>query len=363
MDYYYDQHYADLHDYVNNGAWDIIDCPSHLSFYEVEEGDNTVNVSQLTFTFVLRRKTLFYTVNLIVPCVLIAFLSVGIFYLPSDAGEKMTMCISVLLALVVFLLLVSKILPPTSETVPLISKYLIFTFIMNIFTILFTVIIINWNFRSPRTHRMSRFVYLIFIVYLPRLLLMSRPAPHERQMSRSNSNHLESVVYRDNTYSTLISAASNTSEAYHSMTELGAAGKDDDCPLCNARRSTSVFFDSRRQKTISGSVVRSRSAESARNHHENREIFSDQSFFATTAANCSQIRREQYRLSRRHNTQSSSTRSRDSNDAKKMASNFDSSSSGCNFLDSVETQKAIKAIRYIAAHLKNEDDYNEVDII
>ena len=36
----------------------------------------------------LRRKTLFYTVNLIIPCVGISFLTVLVFYLPSDSGEK-----------------------------------------------------------------------------------------------------------------------------------------------------------------------------------------------------------------------------------------------------------------------------------
>lgn len=36
----------------------------------------------------MRRKTLFYTVNLIVPCVALTFLTVLVFYLPSDSGEK-----------------------------------------------------------------------------------------------------------------------------------------------------------------------------------------------------------------------------------------------------------------------------------
>lgn len=38
----------------------------------------------------MRRKTLFYTVNLIVPCVALTFLTVLVFYLPSDSGEKVS---------------------------------------------------------------------------------------------------------------------------------------------------------------------------------------------------------------------------------------------------------------------------------
>jgi nicotinic acetylcholine receptor len=113
--------------------------------------------------------------------VLISFLSVFVFYLPTDAGEKMTLSISILLALVVFLLLISKILPPTSIVIPLIAKYLLFTLIMNITTIFFTVVTINYNYRTPRTHKMPNWIRRLCIDILPRILRMERPKKYERE--------------------------------------------------------------------------------------------------------------------------------------------------------------------------------------
>jgi hypothetical protein len=45
----------------------------------------------------MRRKTLFYTVNLIIPCMGISFLTVLTFYLPSDSGEKVKLFVSIIL--------------------------------------------------------------------------------------------------------------------------------------------------------------------------------------------------------------------------------------------------------------------------
>lgn len=42
------------------------------------------------FNITMRRKTLFYTVNLIIPCMGISFLTILVFYLPSDSGEKVS---------------------------------------------------------------------------------------------------------------------------------------------------------------------------------------------------------------------------------------------------------------------------------
>lgn len=168
---YNNKNFVDLSDYWKSGTWDIIEVPAYLNIYEGPHPTET----DITFYIIIRRKTLFYTVNLILPTVLISFLCVLVFYLPAEAGEKVTLGISILLSLVVFLLLVSKILPPTSLVLPLIAKYLLFTFIMNTVSILVTVIIINWNFRGPRTHRMPPWIRAVFLYYLPIVLLMKRP--------------------------------------------------------------------------------------------------------------------------------------------------------------------------------------------
>ncbi|ESO00681.1 hypothetical protein HELRODRAFT_82780, partial [Helobdella robusta] len=173
LDWYDDKQKIDLSDYVFSGTWDIMSCPGNLSLeFDQTEGYNR---SYIIYSIKMRRKTLYYTTNLILPCILISFLSMCVFLLPAEALEKMTLCISILLALVVFLLLVSKILPPTSLTVPLIEKYLLFTFIMNLITIFITVFIINYSFRTPRTHKMPSWIRNLFLNFLPRLVLLKRP--------------------------------------------------------------------------------------------------------------------------------------------------------------------------------------------
>ncbi|PIO52336.1 Cation transporter family protein [Teladorsagia circumcincta] len=163
--------WVDLSEYAPSSIWDVMDAPASL-----------VNKrSRIEFQVRIRRKTLFYTVVLIIPTVLMAFLSMAVFFLPTDSGEKMTLTISVLLSIVVFLLLVSKILPPTSSTIPLMAKYLLLTFVLNVITILVTVIIINVYFRGPTTHRMPKWVRKLFLEWMPHAMCMQRPKSQVRK--------------------------------------------------------------------------------------------------------------------------------------------------------------------------------------
>jgi drug/metabolite transporter (DMT)-like permease len=76
------------------------------------------------YTVILLRKPLYYLINLVLPSVFISFCGVLVFVLPPDSGEKVSMSVTLLLASTVFLLIVSEIMPPQSDVVPLIGNNL-----------------------------------------------------------------------------------------------------------------------------------------------------------------------------------------------------------------------------------------------
>lgn len=124
----------------------------------------------------MRRKTLYYATNLILPCVLVSMLTMIVFYLPATAGEKVTFTISILLALIVFLqVLVTNLLPPSSINLPLFAKYLLFTIVIDVCSIINTIISLNWNWKTPRTDSMPRWLRTFFFKYLAKMLMMERP--------------------------------------------------------------------------------------------------------------------------------------------------------------------------------------------
>ena len=77
----------------------------------------------VTFTIHMTRRSLFYIINLIFPCLLIYAVSFLGFFLPVESGEKVNLEITILLALVVFLLIVGETLPPTPDAIPVLGEY------------------------------------------------------------------------------------------------------------------------------------------------------------------------------------------------------------------------------------------------
>ena len=162
-----------LNDYYKSTEWDLlaVKAKKNHKYYPC----CSEPYPDIKFNITIRRKTLFYTVNLILPCVAICSVTLLVFYIPANSGEKITMGITILNSLNIFLLLVAEINPPTSLATPLIGKYLLFTMVLVTCSIIVTVFVLNIHFRSPSTHVMSPWVQELFLKVLPRLLFMQRP--------------------------------------------------------------------------------------------------------------------------------------------------------------------------------------------
>ena len=76
----------------------------------------------------LKRKPLFYVLNIILPCVMLSILQLMVFLVPPSAGEKVSLGVTVLLSFTVFLLMVSDNMPQTSLYIPLLGKNKHFTY-------------------------------------------------------------------------------------------------------------------------------------------------------------------------------------------------------------------------------------------
>uniref|UniRef100_A0ABI7ZF75 Cholinergic receptor nicotinic gamma subunit n=1 Tax=Felis catus TaxID=9685 RepID=A0ABI7ZF75_FELCA len=164
--------FIDPEAFTENGEWAIRHRPAKM-LLDVEAPAEEAGHQKVVFYLLIQRKPLFYIINIIAPCVLISSVAILIYFLPAKAGgQKCTVAINVLLAQTVFLFLVAKKVPETSQAVPLISKYLTFLLVVTILIVVNAVVVLNVSLRSPHTHSMARRVRKVFLRLLPQLLRM-----------------------------------------------------------------------------------------------------------------------------------------------------------------------------------------------
>ncbi|XP_044068096.1 neuronal acetylcholine receptor subunit alpha-2-like isoform X1 [Siniperca chuatsi] len=201
---------VDQMDYWESGEWVIVNA---VGKYNTKKYECCTEIyADITYYFIIRRLPLFYTINLIIPCLLISCLTVLVFYLPSQCGEKITLCISVLLSLTVFLLLITEIIPSTSLVIPLIGEYLLFTMVFVTLSIIITIFVLNVHHRSPQTHGMPHWVRRVFLDLVPRVLFMKRPPGTAKQHCKK----LIEMMHRPTTIST-----TGNSQAFWTGLETG----------------------------------------------------------------------------------------------------------------------------------------------
>uniref|UniRef100_A0A3Q0RRH9 Uncharacterized protein n=1 Tax=Amphilophus citrinellus TaxID=61819 RepID=A0A3Q0RRH9_AMPCI len=164
---------ADVSGYMPNGEWDLLEVPGDRN--EVFYDCCAEPYPDVTFVVTLRRRTLFYALNLLIPCVLLSSMTLLVFLLPANSGEKISLGITVLLSLTVFMLMVAEIMPATSDSVPLIGQYFASTMVIVGMSVVATVIVLQFHHHNPDSGHMPRWVNLVLLQWVPWFLRMKRP--------------------------------------------------------------------------------------------------------------------------------------------------------------------------------------------
>jgi len=90
---------VDISDYVDSNEWALVAHPAekHVKYYSCCREP----YPDLTFTIRLKRIAVFYNYILVLPCVLLSFLTLVIFWLPPESPAKMMLGLLFLLSVFV----------------------------------------------------------------------------------------------------------------------------------------------------------------------------------------------------------------------------------------------------------------------
>ncbi|XP_057375238.1 neuronal acetylcholine receptor subunit alpha-10-like [Daphnia carinata] len=160
---------GDVSNYQTNGEFDLVDFEAihHEEYYSCCPEP----YPDITYVIKMKRRPLFYVFNLILPCLLINGIALLVFYVPSESGEKVTLGISSLLSMTVFLMTIRESLPPTEKT-PLISLYYGVSICLVSFASGLSVVTLNLHHRGLRGTEVPYILRRIILGGLARLVFL-----------------------------------------------------------------------------------------------------------------------------------------------------------------------------------------------
>ncbi|XP_017120691.1 acetylcholine receptor subunit alpha-type acr-16 isoform X8 [Drosophila gunungcola] len=164
---------GDLSDFITNGEWYLLAMPGKK---------NTIVYAccpepyvDITFTIQIRRRTLYYFFNLIVPCVLISSMALLGFTLPPDSGEKLTL-----------------------------GTYFNCIMFMVASSVVLTVVVLNYHHRTADIHEMPPWIKSVFLQWLPWILRMGRPGRKITRKTILLSNRMKELELKERSSKSLL---------------------------------------------------------------------------------------------------------------------------------------------------------------
>lgn len=156
---------ADLDRYTASGEWKLISL--HAARKEIKYTCCKYKFVTITYTVHIQRRVLFYMNNIIIPCIILNGLTLLAFLLPHDSGERISLVITVLLGLTVYMLIFTENIPNTSVVLPIIGKFSMACFVEISACLLVTTFTSRCYFHGIDKKMPTWFHFIIFNILAP----------------------------------------------------------------------------------------------------------------------------------------------------------------------------------------------------
>ncbi|XP_031567053.1 neuronal acetylcholine receptor subunit alpha-2-like isoform X2 [Actinia tenebrosa] len=179
---------VDLKAYMPSGEFEMIEAP--VKRIIIKYSCCPEPYPNLEFTLHIRRKVLFYFNNLIVPCFLITAFALLTFVLPPNTGERVTLVITTLLAMTVFMLMIAENTPTTSDVTPLIGKFFVASMVEIGLALIATCFVLNIYESTGPQSDVPRWLQVLLLDFLGPILRVTRPKERsEKKLSSMPNNY------------------------------------------------------------------------------------------------------------------------------------------------------------------------------
>ena len=158
---------GDQTNYIQNGEWHLVRLGVNKVIRKYSCCEQPY--PEIYYKLVIRRRPLYYVFNMVLPCLLITVVAFLGFFLPPGSSDKVSIGITTLLSLTVFLMLVVESMP-ANEQLPLIGIYYFVTIGIVSFSTAMAVLTLNINNKGANGRKVPRIIKIIFFNYLAKLL-------------------------------------------------------------------------------------------------------------------------------------------------------------------------------------------------
>jgi hypothetical protein len=171
------------------GEWKLIHSYTQIT-EEPVSNFGQADYSLVRFTLILKRNHSYYVTKIILPFTLVSFVTLFTFLLPPHTCEKLTLNVTILLSLVIYLQLLSAYIPKSDDETPILTLFCNANFFLVFLSCIMTVYVL-YLYHRPSTSNIacvpSRMKVILLDYVGPLIYCQTNEYIRNRQLSESDS--------------------------------------------------------------------------------------------------------------------------------------------------------------------------------